>query len=165
MTAKEKLTALADAIREASDTATPLSLDGMTALVRALGKGGLSTGITMGEFVTTDETKAGNIPIEHGLGEMPNFVFIWSTDTNYSNSCFRCVMTANLKEITDEETGEVGPESNFSLSIVDTTITFRNQSCNADYYDDKDVFWLPDANGKYYRPGTPHKWIAIRIED
>lgn len=165
-TAKEKLTALADAVREKTGETSPLSLDAMTSLIMTLGSGsGLPVGITMGEFVTTEETKNGGFSIEHGLGKMPNYVFIWSSDINLQSFCFRTVMKANLYETFDEESGETYPEAEARYGLSDTVVTFRNQPCTISYYDDKNVFWLPDATSRFYRPGIPYKWIAIRIEE
>lgn len=166
MTAKEKLTALADAVREKTGETASLSLDAMTALISALKVGGgLPSGIAMGEFVTTDETKGGDFSIEHGLGKMPNFVFIWTTATEHHNNCFRFVSVANLNEIYDDEIGEYYPKSNAQYSIADTASSFRNTPCSRNYYDNKDVFWLPDTLNRYYYPGIPYKWIAVRIEE
>ena len=166
-TAKEKLTALADAVREKTGETGLLSLDAMTTLIQALevGGGGLPTGWATGEFVTTDETKGGNFNIEHGMGKMPNFIFIWSTATELVNRQVRCVMKANLGEEYDEEIGYYPPYYNLYM-FRDSNSGFGNVSGgNCDYDDNRDTFCVPTASTTYYYPTTTFKWLAIRIEE
>lgn len=83
MALTDKLTAIADAIRSKGSTTDQLTLTGMVDAINAIqtGSGGTGLAYDMGEFVLDADTKALNPPsIPHNLGEVPEFILIWTDD-------------------------------------------------------------------------------------
>ena len=83
MALTDKLTAIADAIRSKGGTTDQLTLTGMVDAINAIQTGSGCTGLAydMGEFVLDADTKALNPPsIPHNLGEVPEFILVWTDD-------------------------------------------------------------------------------------
>ncbi len=164
MTAKEKLCALADAIREKTGETGLLTLDKMTELVSALGAGSeivLPEGWAMGEFNTTEETAQGDFPIAHGLSDIPNYIFIWSTAPTYTHGSWRMLMKVNLGKTYNEETKRYEPTDIFSYGVRETTTAFRASTCSESDVDDTDYFMVPSQTSSVYPPDITYKWVAI----
>lgn len=82
MSVNAKMTAIADAIRGKTGGTSPLTLDQMAAQITSIASGGDGLVYDMGEFVL-DADVAGiqtSNGIPHQLGEMPDFVLIWTDD-------------------------------------------------------------------------------------
>ena len=83
MALTDKLTAIADAIRSKGGTTDQLTLTGMVGAINAIQTGSGDTGLAydMGEFVLDADAKALNPPsIPHNLGEVPEFILVWTDD-------------------------------------------------------------------------------------
>ena len=83
MALTDKLTAIADAIRSKGGTTDQLTLTGMVDAINAIQTGSEGAGLAydMGEFVLDADTKALNPPsIPHNLGEVPEFILVWTDD-------------------------------------------------------------------------------------
>ena len=86
MALTDKLTNIADAIRGKTGGTEKLTLDGMATAISGIATGGGGTGdglaYDMGEFVLDADVKHLNIAsgIPHALGEVPQFVVVWTDD-------------------------------------------------------------------------------------
>lgn len=82
MSVNAKMTAIADAIRGQTGGTSPLNLDQMAAQIASIASGGGGLVYDMGEFVLDADVSylipANGLP--HQLGEMPDFVLIWTDD-------------------------------------------------------------------------------------
>lgn len=176
-TAKEKLTALADAVREKTRESGTLSLDRMTALINALSVGGggsnapaLPDGWDTGEFTFAQDT-IGNeneegIFISHSLGKIPNFVFIWLNEPIANGRTqWRSITKYNLGEEVDEETGEVVPANSDIFGARMSNATHSVSRVTPDWLDRTDAFYLPYGTTTYYKAGYTYKWLAVRFEE
>lgn len=163
MTAKEKLTALADAVREKTGETGLLTLDAMTTLISSLeaGGGGLPKGWAMGEFNTTEETSGGDFPIEHGLGAIPNYIVIWSTSPTLVANSWRMVMSVNMGMEFNEDENRYEPSYFNSYGIRDANTTLSTNGCSISDVDGEDCFWTPSHTRVMYSPAVTYKWIAI----
>ena len=166
MTAKEKLTALADAVREKTGEAGMLSLDAMTALVRGIEAGGLPKGWATGQFNTTSATVNGEFEIEHGLNAVPHVVIVFCenpTPTNYLiHSFFR---VNNLEEYVEEEELYYPSITSGRLFYYNSTgKTFVQTSDGGIGMDtDKTIFIPKGTTSTLYLPIFTYRWIAIRL--
>ncbi len=164
MTAKEKLCALADAIREKTGETGLLTLDKMTELVSALGAGSeivLPEGWAMGEFMVTDETTSGSFYIEHGLGAIPNCILIWSTSDTFTANTWRMIMKINFGSVYNEDEGRYEPADFNSYGIRDTSSGTVNQASSSLYVDSEVHFVTPSNPRVAFLPGVTYKWVAI----
>ena len=174
-TAKEKLTALADAVREKTGETSPLSLDAMTALVKAIEIGGdggpaLPEGWDTGEFTFAEDTMGNEtdegIFIAHKLKKIPNFVFIWLNEPiAMGRNQWRAIVKYNLGEDVDEETGEVTPSNFNAVGMRMTNYDNSATKLSPDWLDRTDAFYLPYYTVTYYKAGCNYKWLAVRLED
>ena len=83
MSVNEKMTAIADAIRGKTGKTDRLTLDQMAAEIAGItGGGGGGLAYDMGEFVLDADVshKYTSAGIPHQLGEVPDFVLIWTDD-------------------------------------------------------------------------------------
>lgn len=82
MALTDKLTNIADAIREKTGSTRTMNLEGMAAAIAEITGGG-SAGLAydMGEFVLDADDKYVDPPsIPHNLGEIPEFILVWTDD-------------------------------------------------------------------------------------
>ena len=161
MTAKEKLTSLADAVREKTGKTELLSLDAMTSLINGIEVGGLPTGWSTGEFKTSQESAAGDFNIFHGLSDIPNFVFIWSTSPTLKNGTWRMVMKVNMGKEYNEDFQRYEPTSVFSYGVREIGTAFRASSCSETDVDTVDYFIVPSQSTTVYSPEITYNWVAI----
>ncbi|MBR6676139.1 MAG: hypothetical protein IKL24_02275 [Clostridia bacterium] len=171
-TAKEKLTALADAVREKTGEGGKLSLDRMTALIKALsvGEGDLPDGWDTGSFTFSEDTlgdeNENGIFIDHKLGKIPNFVFIWLNDPlAMGRNQWRAIVKYNLGEDVDEETGEVTPSYFDVVGMRMSNATHTATRVSPDWLDRTDAFYLPYYTSTYYKAGYTYNWLAVRFEE
>ena len=82
MALTDKLTNIADAIREKTGSTRTMNLEEMAAAIAGItGGGGAGLTYDMGEFVLDADTKALKSPsIPHNLGEVPEFILVWTDD-------------------------------------------------------------------------------------
>ena len=166
---KQKLTALADAVREKTGETSPLSLDAMATLISALevGGGGLPEGWAMGEFVTTEETMRGGFEIEHGLGAIPNVLIIYCDSTIINRYEVRGAFRVSYNDFFDDELGLYYPEISggrvfYSGSNTSSVATTSDGDAGAD--SNLMIFVpIPSTSNVKYTPGVPYKWVAIRL--
>ena len=81
MALTDKLTAIADAIRSKGGTTDQLTLAGMVDAINAIQTGG-GDGLKydIGEFVLDADVKFHDPSLPHNLGEIPEFVLVWTDD-------------------------------------------------------------------------------------
>ena len=164
MTAKEKLTALADSIREKTGATGLLSLDAMTEAVKAFEGGGLPTGWATGTFNTTAATMSGNIQIEHGLGAIPDVVVIFKELPERVTGSVRGAVRFNFGEEFDEELGYY-PNLTVQHCFGDSSSSVAKLAGSVDYDDNRETFTVPALSSSYvYVPAFTYRWIAIRLE-
>ncbi len=82
MALTDKLTAIANAIREKGGTSEPLTLDQMAAAITAIEAGG-GVAITSGSF-TLSADSAKRYDVQHGLGTVPKVILCWVSDYEVS---------------------------------------------------------------------------------
>ena len=147
------LTTVADAIREKGGTSAQLAFpQGMANAIAAIPSGGgvppFIRKITYGDFSFVSSTLL-TTQIEHGLGELPRGVFVWSdepvtagfwwgllyrsSETDYY--LFRFGLTSNKENLYYDMT-----------SLQSTTLT--------------DTFFSFNHGGRYYQGGITYKWLA-----
>lgn len=175
MTAKEKLTALADAVREKTGETGLLSLDSMTSLIKALNIGGgtsLPHGWAMGEFNTTEATAEGGFKIEHGLGTVPEYILIWSTATEPISGAWRMLVKVNVgKEYNPEAEdadgniyGRYEPLNVMDYGAKDMGTGVRATPCDANDVDDDTYIDVPFYTNTVYPPDITYRWLAVTLE-
>lgn len=165
-TAKEKLTALADAVREKTGESKPLSLDTMTALIQALEVGdGIPEGWAMGTFTTTADTAEGDFYIEHGLGKIPNVIIIFAETEEMVGGTVMGVIRLNNGE-------EFGGDRYYPLYSVGRTICAKSSTSGIDFVqlgdsgsqeDSRTAIFVADRSGYVYYPSFTYRWVAIRF--
>ena len=82
MALTDKLTNIANAIREKTGSTDTMNLEGMAAAIAGItGGGGAGLAYDMGEFVLDADTKVLDSPsLPHNLGEIPEFILVWTDD-------------------------------------------------------------------------------------
>ena len=81
MALTDKLTNIADAIRSKGGTTNRLTLAGMVDAINAIQTGGGDRlKYDIGEFVLDADVKALNPSLPHNLGEIPEFILVWTDD-------------------------------------------------------------------------------------
>jgi hypothetical protein len=78
MALTDKLTAVADAIRGKTGKTEPLTLDQMPGEIAGIVAGGGGLIYDMGEFVLDEDTLTSNFTVPHNLGEVPEFICVWT---------------------------------------------------------------------------------------
>ena len=167
-TAKEKLTALADAIREKTGEAGLLSLDDMTSLVSALEVGGgLPSGWATGQFNTTPATMYGEFEIDHGLGAVPNVVMIFCENKTLAGYVVKGVLRLNyLEEYVEEEDLYYPAISSGRMIYCNSGGTNLMQAGdNGSGLDTDRTIHIPKGGANVmYLPAFTYRWLAIRLE-
>ena len=81
MALTDKLTNIADAIRSKGGTTNQLTLAGMVDAINAIQTGG-GDGLKydIGEFVLDADVKGRDPSLPHNLGEIPEFILVWTDD-------------------------------------------------------------------------------------
>ena len=151
----------------------------MTALIKALSVGGggdpvpvpaLPEGWDTGEFtfeedLLGDENEEG-IFIPHGLGKIPNFVFIWVEEPiDIGRNQWRAIVKYNLGEEADGETGEITPINFDAVGMRMSNSTHSAVRISPDWLDRPDAFYLPYYTATYYKAGYTYRWLAVRFEE
>lgn len=81
MALTDKLTNIANAIREKTGSTRTMNLEGMAAAIAGItGGGGAGLAYDMGEFVLDADVKGLDPSLPHNLGEIPEFILVWTED-------------------------------------------------------------------------------------
>lgn len=165
--------AIANAIRTKNGLTDTYTISQMAAAISAIetGGGGLPSGWAMGEFTPAENTTGANVEITHGLGKIPNHIFIYTTATELKSTCIRSVCYSLLGETEYPELPAPynwQPDDEFVRGVSDTVnvMTYANlMPGGTDYTTNRETFFLPNVTNRYYAGGVTYKWIAIRVED
>ena len=165
--------AIADAIRTKNGLTDTYTVSQMAAAITAIetGGGGLPAGWATGEFTLAENTSGNNVEITHGLGKIPNHIFIYTTATELKSTCIRSVCYSLLGETEYPEQPAPynwQPDYENARGVADmaTGLTFANLLCGGEaYLTNRETFFLPNVSNRYYAGGVTYKWIAIRTEE
>ena len=186
MALTDKLTAIADAIRAKGDTTEQLTLAGMVDAINAIqtGSGGTGLAYDMGEFVFDagfTATLANSIahPIPHNLGDIPDFVMVWSDnwvgnteviDTDYSTMVgfmwFReltgmAVRASSAAEVKNPIILFMSISKNdYRLSVASPTSV--SYCINLDKLTATEFYLPPYGNANYWRGGVTYKYFVSK---
>ena len=173
------MTSVANAIRAKTGDADMLAWpDGFaTAIAGITGGGGAGLAYDMGEFVLDADTKSLDPPsIPHNLGEIPEFILVWTDDfaglSKENPAEQQCNLgyvwlknlTGMLQRLTTTATGDA-LTVNFILSSSDYRIQLSPPS-SAVYLAKQptaEVFGLTQSGGSYYwRAGVTYKYFVSK---
>lgn len=180
----EKLTAVADAIRGKTGGTEKLTLDGMATAIAGMeagGGGGLA--YDMGEFVLDADVKhlpIANGGIPHALGEVPQFVVVWTddfADLSADNVASQNVslgyvwlygLTGLLQRVASTFFSEYGffveyyvrANEYFAYGQVPSSVSYM---MTAEYAATAEKIYLPVVGGNiYYRAGVTYKYFVSK---
>ena len=165
-TAKQKLTALADAVREKTGETSPLSLDAMATLISALevGGGGLPSGWATGTFNNLIPDEFDSIYIEHGLGAVPDVVILFDETLELEPGIIHADLHINYSSSYDEETGEYYAfDTNGRMFFGASTVAGIKYNSSNSFDTDKYISFYTNSNG-VFAPSHTYRWIAIKQE-
>lgn len=172
-----QLTSIADAIRSKGGTTNQLTLAGMVDAINAIqtgGGGGLK--YDMGEFVLDADIKFLDPALPHNLGEIPEFILVWTDDfaglSEGNTAAQQCnlgyVWLKNLcglmQSLTSSATGDA-LTVNLILKAADhriqlsspTSHVYLTKQPTAEY------FGLNQTGGTYYwRAGVTYKYFVSK---
>lgn len=169
-TINEKMTTIADAIREKTGGTEPLGLDAMAAAIAALETGGglpeTVAAIDSGIFTTTSDTSAyTTIRVPHGLGEEPDAVVFYYNNAFDSYTGYYYAFLKARVRVYDTSAGHYGIISTvcayrttegYVASGVSTSKTGSTTFTDSDF-----EIYLP-YSGMKLRKGS-YKWAAIKF--
>ncbi len=158
MTAKEKLFALANAVREKSGEAGPLTLDRMTEIVGTLG--GYPKGFEIGEFYGSDEADTGELTVSHSLGCIPNNIFIWYVGNDAAEGQWQVINKVNRNIEYDEFDQCFVPAFTFIRGMYSTKTGITHVTCSCNGYDTEELFHVPYNITKFYSKNGKYIWLA-----
>ena len=166
--------AIANAIRTKNGLTDTYTVSQMAAAITAIetGGGGLPSGWATGEFTPAENTGGNNVEITHGLGKIPNHIFIYTTATELKTACIRSVCYSLLGETEYPEQPAPynwQPDDEFARSTYDSNTGIANANVmtgGTEYTTNRETFFLPYMPSRaYYAGGVTYKWIAIRTEE
>lgn len=183
MALTNKLTAIADAIREKTGGTDPLTLDQMAVEIAGISGGGGGLAYDTGEIVfANDGTFMKNVP--HSLGEVPDFVMVWTDDfagttneygntTNLGLVAFRNLF--GMPQRYSSALSGIGIGIQFTNSSGSNTVTpgapnsitynpaamFANNVANGDITDTYFTI-IRSGNSNYYRAGKTYKYFVSK---
>lgn len=156
----EKLTAIADAVREKTETTDALTLDAMAEAIAALETGG---GYTTGTFTLSEDTAVADLTFEHGLGKVPKGLCIGlNTENNAASVSIGTFRVISTIAYTVESSARIR-----LVHIVqganDTVMLYAGIIDEADgKIDANTVFALHESSGYCsYLAGKPYRWIVF----
>lgn len=185
MALTEKLTAIADAIRGKTGKTEEMTLDQMaTEIAGITGGGGDGLAYDMGEFVLDSDMKAMNHKsgsgIHHSLGEVPDFIVIWTDDFSDLNPDNLSEQKANvgyvwLNRITglpQDATSVVTNEFSLYIPFNVDSGSYRLKAfipsstvyyLGADTFPTNNAFYLPQqAANDYWRAGVTYRYFVSK---
>lgn len=177
MALTDKLTNIADAIRSKGGTTDQLTLIGMVDAINAIQTGG-GEGLTydMGEFVLDADVKVLDHPLPHNLGEIPEFILVWTDDfaglSEGNPAEQQCNLgyiwlknlTCMLQGLSSAATGD-SLTVNFNLMsgnyriqpIMPNSVAYLTKQPTAEYFE------LNQLSGNYYwRAGVTYKYFVSK---
>lgn len=178
MALTDKLTAIADAIRAKGGTTDQLTLTGMVDAINAIQTGGGGTGLAydIGEFVLDADVKFLDPSLPHNLGEIPEFILVWTDDfaglSEGNPAAQQCNLgyvwlknlTGMLQRLTTAATGD-SLTVNFNLlsgdyriqPIAPNSYVYLAKQPTAEY------FGLNQTGGNnYWRAGVTYKYFVSK---
>ena len=179
MALTDKLTNIADAIRSKGSTTDQLTLAGMVDAINAIQTGGgAGLAYDMGEFVLDADTKGLNNPpsIPHNLGEVPEFILVWTDDfaglSKENPAAQQCNLgyvwfknlTGMLQRLSTAATGD-SLTVNFNLvsgdyriqPIATNSVAYLTKQPTAEYFE------LNQTSGvNYWRAGVTYKYFVSK---
>lgn len=185
MALTEKLTAIADAIRGKTGKTEEMTLDQMaTEIAGITGGGGDGLPYDMGEFVLDSDMKGmhhrSGSGIHHSLGEVPDFIVIWTddfSDLNPDNLSEQQVnvgyvwlnrITGLPQRATSTATNEISlyipfyvDSGSYRLNAFIPTSTVYY--LGADTFPTNNAFYLPQHGSKeYWRTGVTYRYFVSK---
>jgi hypothetical protein len=179
----EKLTNIADAIRGKTGGTEKLTLDGMATAIAGMEAGGGGLAYDMGEFVLDADVKhlpIANGGIPHALGEVPQFVVVWTddfADLSADNVASQNVslgyvwlhgLTGLQQRVTSAVLSDYGffveyyvrANEYFAYGQVPSSVAYM---MTADYAATAEKIYLPVVGGNYYyRAGVTYKYFVSK---
>ena len=179
MALTDKLTNIADAIRSKGSTTDQLTLAGMVDAINAIQTGGgAGLAYDMGEFVLDADTKGLNNPpsIPHNLGEVPEFILVWTDDfaglSKENPAAQQCNLgyvwfknlTGMLQRLSTAATGD-SLTVNFNLvsgdyriqPIATNSVVYLTKQPTAEYFGLNQT-----SSGNYWRAGVTYKYFVSK---
>lgn len=180
-----QLTSIADAIRSKGGTTDQLTLAGMVDAINAIQTGGGGAGLAydMGEFVfdadfTATSANAIAHPIPHNLGDIPDFVMVWSDNwvgnTDVIDATYNTVvgfmwmreltgMTVRASSTADMANPSlimmIIPKGDYRLSY--SMPSSASYAINIDYLT-AESFCTPIFGAHYWRGGVTYKYFVSK---
>ena len=149
-TVNEKMTSIADALREASGIEGKLTLDDM---VREIGDlvGGVSKNSRVGYFKTA--TSAGVKTVTHGLGVIPSQVFLIYAGGTPNESMGSMVILYSVFHDSTYYSGRVNTDT-YRLSVTKSTATNN--------YSLKDINNATFKTPSYLAKNSTYLWVVVK---
>lgn len=164
MTVHEKMTALADSIREKTSARGPLSLDDMKNAVESIKDNSFSGHFNSGTFTVSADMVNGNFSVEHGLSGIPNIVLVYKESTEKRPAKYRGFVTFNLLEEYDTDFGYI-PQMTATRVYSDMESGISVFTNSPEYMDNRKIFNAPGTgSARKFDQGFEYRWIAIRFE-
>ena len=178
MALTDKLTNIADAIREKTGSTRTMNLEGMAAAIAGItGGGGAGLAYDMGEFVLDADIKgSSSSAIPHNLSEVPEFILVWTDDfaglSEENPAARQCnlgyIWLKNLcglmQRLTSTATGNA-----LTINLVLNNADYRIQviSANSASYltnqPTAEYFGLNQTSGNnYWRAGVTYKYFVSK---
>lgn len=180
MALTDKLTNIANAIREKTGSTRTMNLEEMAVAIAGItGGGGAGLAYDMGEFVLDADVKALSPPssIPHNLGEVPEFILVWTDDfaglSEENPAAQQCnlgyVWLKNLIGMSQRLTAAVAGDSltvNFNLSsgeyriqpIAPNSVSYLTKQPTAEYFGLNQMA----GNNNYWRAGVTYKYFVSK---
>ena len=177
MALTDKLTNIADAIRSKGGTTDQLTLAGMVDAINAIQTGG-GDGLKydIGEFVLDADVKARDPSLPHNLGEVPEFILVWTDDfaglSEENPAAQQCnlgyIWLKNLTGMLQRLTSTISDDSftvNLNLlsgdyrirPLASTSVAYLTGQPTAEY------FGLNQTGGNnYWRAGVTYKYFVSK---
>ena len=185
MALTDKLTSIADAIRGKTGKTDEMTLDQMATAIASIETGGGGGGLAydMGEFVLDTDVKSStyaNGGIPHALGEVPEFVVVWTDDFAELSAENPSTQQANLgyvwlkgltglrQRLTSAINSDFGLYIPFCLNansyVTNAFIPTSTSYCMyADFTPTEKVIFLQTQGSTYYwRAGVTYKYFVSK---
>lgn len=173
-----QLTSIADVIRSKGGTTNQLTLAGMVDAINAIQTGG-GDGLKydIGEFVLDADVKTLNPSLPHNLGEVPEFILVWTDDfaglSEENPAAQQCNLgyvwlknlTGMLQRLTTAATGD-SLTVNFNLlsgdyriqPIAPNSVAYLTKQPTAEYFGLNQMA----GNNYYWRAGVTYKYFVSK---
>lgn len=177
MALTDKLTNIANAIREKTGSTRTMNLEGMAAAIAGItGGGGAGLAYDMGEFVLDADVKVLDHPLPHNLGEIPEFILVWTDDfaglSEGNPAEQQCNLgyiwlknlTCMLQRLSSMATGD-SLTVNFNLNsgdyriqpIMPNSVVYLTKQPTAEYFELNQL-----SSNYYWRAGVTYKYFVSK---